>query len=684
MSQNNTDYPLKIKTQTSSYKYSAEDKKKLNLHQFIPKEFFTRNNNTRGLLIAHAMGQGKTRIAVAISEYFREVDPSRRINVLLPKSLEANFKDNITQYNNNNADDYKFISLNASNMFKQMRNSDKTKEELAYEKSLGLFADEARSNSLDNTMLIIDEAHNLFNAITNGSKNGIRLYDLIMKAKNLKLIFLTGTPIINHPFELVPCFNMLKGIVRESRDKTHKLFSESIEEFTNFFIDVDKKQIKNKKKLLTRIYGLVSYYGDLYFPSDVKKKGFPEKLKTIVQRVPMSDYQYTRYINARTYELEEEKGKKSFRKGDSRFSSSSGGMSTYRVKSRQISNYAIPEYALGPVRGQKSRQKFLDKIKHDDLINTDKYSRKMSAMLKVINSRRKQLGMIYSQFVSGEGLGIFALILEAHGWRKYNSGNDDNPYGIKEKKKSHMTYAILSGNVSPEERAETIKVINSTANKKAQLINLILISSAVAEGTDLKRVRYVAIMEYFWNQAKISQIETRAIRYLSHVDLDKKDQNVQVYVFLSDYPKSIKEKDKKELTTDVELYKKSIDGMRLINSFHTALAESSIDCSVHWKSLPKKVQDKVNCLLCVPDGKQLFHPNIKKHMLMTDNCKDHTEIKIKVKTIKHEGVEYYYKEHEGTYSLYMHDEMFNGFVPMRRDNPLYSLLMKKIYDGSLK
>jgi len=43
-----------------------------------------------------------------------------------------------------------------------------------------------KGGTLDDCLLIVDEAHNLFNAITNGSKNAVGLYDLILKAKNLK------------------------------------------------------------------------------------------------------------------------------------------------------------------------------------------------------------------------------------------------------------------------------------------------------------------------------------------------------------------------------------------------------------------------------------------------------------------------------------------------------------------
>ena len=230
---NSTSFPLAVKENLLKLKFTDEDEKVLKYHQFITKEFFIKNRAQRGLLIAHAMGFGKTRLAVSIASAYRDIDPRRKIIIMLPKSLEANFKNTIKTYSSALSDthkqevtdeyidkNYKFISLNASNMFKQVSNIGKHEEEIEYERRLGEFMDDIiRKNSLDNSLLIIDEAHNLFNSITNGSKNAVGLYDMIMTSKNLKLIFLTGTPIINDAFELIPCFNMLRGPISTSLDK---------------------------------------------------------------------------------------------------------------------------------------------------------------------------------------------------------------------------------------------------------------------------------------------------------------------------------------------------------------------------------------------------------------------------------------------------------------------------------
>ena len=56
---------------------------------------------------------------------------------------------------------------------------------------------------------------------------------MIMKTKNIKIIFLTGTPIVNSPFEIVPCFNMLMGQINGK-----SFFPEIEEDFNNWFINI--------------------------------------------------------------------------------------------------------------------------------------------------------------------------------------------------------------------------------------------------------------------------------------------------------------------------------------------------------------------------------------------------------------------------------------------------------------
>ena len=68
------------------------------------------------------------------------------------------------------------------------------------------------NNPLDNKFMIIDEAHRLVSYIMNGSINGLAFYKLIMNAKNMKLMCLSGTPCINNNYEIGLLCNMVYGM----------------------------------------------------------------------------------------------------------------------------------------------------------------------------------------------------------------------------------------------------------------------------------------------------------------------------------------------------------------------------------------------------------------------------------------------------------------------------------------
>lgn len=70
----------------------------------------------------------------------------------------------------------------------------------------------ATKNPFDGSVVIIDEVHNLVSNILNESHLKMPVYEALVKAKNAKMVFLSGTPMVNEPRELAYLFNMLRGI----------------------------------------------------------------------------------------------------------------------------------------------------------------------------------------------------------------------------------------------------------------------------------------------------------------------------------------------------------------------------------------------------------------------------------------------------------------------------------------
>ena len=61
------------------------------------------------------------------------------------------------------------------------------------------------------SLVVIDEAHTFIRTVSNKSKLSAPLYEYIMNAKHCKILLLSGTPIINNPYEILHLCNLLRG-----------------------------------------------------------------------------------------------------------------------------------------------------------------------------------------------------------------------------------------------------------------------------------------------------------------------------------------------------------------------------------------------------------------------------------------------------------------------------------------
>lgn len=157
-------------------------------------------------------------------------------------------------------------------------------------------------NPFDNKVIIIDEVHDLISTIYSGSMNGMHIYEMIMKAENLKIILLSGTPMINVPFEITILFNLLNGYIKSfifeieisnysgvKREKLENILKNS-EHVDRFLI---KEQQKKVLVELTRI------------PKKFKKKITNNKYKGVVKSIKiLSDKQFIESLSNKLSEKE--------------------------------------------------------------------------------------------------------------------------------------------------------------------------------------------------------------------------------------------------------------------------------------------------------------------------------------------------------------------------------------------
>ena len=455
---NNTSFQYKLHSFLKDIKINEKDY--LRYHQKVVVEYVLNYDNISGILLYHRMGSGKTMLSVAICEELIN-KTNKNIIFVSAKSLHKNFIKEYEKYNTVNtnitpktpeeieiylAEKYTFISANAGNMLEQFKKAI-NRNRLS---SLVLELNEDKNTEfmeLTNSIIVWDEFHNFTNSVAGGSsKNATGVYDILTTAKNVKCIALTGTPIINDPFEISLSMNIFSK---------EKIFSDYYSDFNRNFVDngntmdINKSiKITNKKIFQDRIMGLVSYYGadDPEF-----KKNFPTKYNLSAKKILMSEEQFSEYIYYRDKEMKQ--SAQSFFKVVGRFKSSSSASSSYRVGSRQVSYYLYPIHAISKKKNEDGRlviEKFINKITDKDFTKTNlrKYSPKIYELLttlsihlpndlliefkpslenikqrldnlKKLNNEKDYKfgvgsGIIYSQFVES-GLGIIGKVLNTYG-----------------------------------------------------------------------------------------------------------------------------------------------------------------------------------------------------------------------------------------------------------------------------
>ncbi len=605
--------------------------------------------------------------AIQISENLKD---QKNVVVMLPASLRTNF---ITKgllfcadkkYQTNDdlyKEKYTFVSYNASNTTAQLK----------------------RLGSLDNKTIIIEEVHNLISKMVSGitgvSKQGLEIYNMLMEAQNTKIIALSGTPVVNDPFEAAVLFNILKGYMEVTYFRINQVdlkygdrwdftvvehelgmhphvdyidfnkINKSIEfhlkvktynpefqqvlqdinsicrsnginvsflevkkfplfpidddgdVFRNYFVQENGEKgdsMKNIEIFKRRILGLTSFYS-------LKDDRLPEIKHKYEERIPMSFYQF------QIYEILRTKERLSERKSDSKSTKGKKVKSTFRVFSRQSSNFVFPEDILRPYpdptfivsltkknkkddskdvtnvmeleekaneEGEISKEykERIDNAIQDLALKGDTYlkpgpdglgklSPKMEKMLYNIQ-RSPGLVFVYSNFRTVEGIEVFSKVLEFNGFSRYGAKND------------LPKFAIYSGTEDETQKRDILKIFTSKENSHGKFIKIICATAAGAEGLDLKNIRQIHIMEPYWNQVRIEQVIGRGVRRGSHDELPPDERNIDIFRYFSVFTDQEKMETKDRMSTDEHIDLISYKKQGIINQVLLSMKETSIDC----------------------------------------------------------------------------------------------------------
>lgn len=306
------------------------------------------------------------------------------------------------------------------------------------------------------------------------------------------------------------------------------------------------------------------------------------------------------------------------------------------------------------------------------------YSPKFLRVLEnITDPEHSGLHLLYSQFRTLEGIGIFTLVLQENGFTRFKLKKGFSgiwEIDIKEEDLGKPTFALYTGTESAEEKEIIRNIYNgdwdyiptniavqlremNLNNNMGEIIKVLMITSSGSEGINLRNTRYVHIMEPYWHPVRTEQVIGRARRICSHKNLPLPLQTVEVFIYLMTFTEEqktgedsieLKQKDlskrtpKVPLTSDEALYEICVIKEEVNSQLIKAVKEASIDCAIYSKGSKEGLQ-------CLSFGepsntKFAYNPDIEKQH-------DDTIQKINLKSLEWvgkpitiQGIEYVRRE----------------------------------------
>ena len=642
-------------------------------HQKIVRDYLNVYTPYRGLLLYHGLGSGKTCSSVAIAEGLKSTN---QVIVMTPASLRPNyisqmkfcgdsmykknqfweFVDTRTEQNligplsevlqvppdyiRKNGGAW-LVNVKKPSNFESLPTSQREAIDLQINEMirgkyrfinynglrnshLELLTSNFTQNPFDNKVVIIDEAHNFVSRIVNKLKKeeslSMRLYEYLLTAQNVRIVLLTGTPVINYPNEIGILFNILRGYIKtwtipievKSTRKVdlkylrslferyavldyidykpstkmltitrnpfgfvnrmrkerggddvvykgvkvdergnisdadfermvigilskadlevmtgrikidqYKALPDDLETFKNAFIEGETGNVKNINMFKRRVLGLTSYF------KSAQEKLMPryvEDRDLKVIKIPMSDYQFGIYEEARADERRQEtnNAKRRKKKGDGVYEDTT---STYRIFSRAFCNFVFPrppgrpfpkegdevkdaietaadEDALDATSVEQKVENVDGRYTADDAAALEKleatqsdagYEKRIEDALAFLKDNAETMltpealqtyspkflnilenirdvdnvgiHLIYSQFRTLEGIGILKVILEANGFAQFKirkSAEEQWVLDMDDEDMAKPKFALYTGTETPEEKDIILNISNST------------------------------------------------------------------------------------------------------------------------------------------------------------------------------------------------------------------------------
>ena len=679
---------------------SSEDFELSSVQRFVSRVMSPRTPYNSSLFY-HGVGVGKTCAAVTVCESYLETYPGRKVYIVAPPNIQEGFRRTIfdreglrlgkgTAHNSHRGCTGD-IYLSLTNTFterdpkvieQKVAKAVKTRYEFFGYTSFynhirrtmskiptGIAATEAETmkrtilrNEFSNRVIIIDEAHNLRDVLTESeedskddmgpiddSKGGKKLtpylQEVLEVSEGITLLLMTATPMYNSYAEIVFLLNLLL-----TNDKFPRLALEDVFDL--------KREVFNEAKGGRKLLGkIASCY--VSFMRGENPLTFPLRLEPLSEarltewpglspkRAPLTPAERGRVAKlpciAASFSPEVETLYKTT--AESVISSAEGLGITNMDLLIQAGNWIFPgnEGNEGDIldrirqggfdnvfakekRGSSVQFRCQEDIGAEWLLedNLSSASGKCALLLNRLNNS-KGVMFVYSRFVASGALSI-ALALEANGYTPAIGGSlladgNQHPDGrqcalCERKEKGHSSskdhafkpskYVLLTGSeeISPN-NAASINAARAASNKNGEDVKVVIGSQIAGEGLDLRYVREVVVFDSWYHLNKLEQIIGRGIRNCSHSSLPEEKRNCTVSLLVNQYASEPGLE-----TIDMYSYRNALKKAVTVGNVTRVLKEYAMDCTLNKDAI---VIEGLDPLPRLYDSQGILRENVNRN-----------------------------------------------------------------------
>ena len=547
----------------SHAQYKSQAQFRLTPVQKLIRSYFSPGTDARGLLLFHGVGVGKTCTAISCAEAF--ADSSYRVRVYCPGAVIDQFKRQVFDASSLVfSKETSLLDVEASgreactgtryvaphareprdareNIAKAIENAvkerydvqtfyglhracqdirDDLKSQGATRAQVELILDERLRQEFSRSLIIVDEVHNLRDSTDDPHKlNSEALMRIARAAVDLRILLLTATPMFDRADEAIWILNLLRAndsmpIISEEASPAE------IAEAADSYVSYAPSGHEVNPELYPRVV----------YERNPRKVDYHDVRGPTLYLSDAVGHQARHLSNSKKKEESSKKKKKS----PAGMSENQAIANAYFPTLNGSLHEAFAERNVGRGRVQLSYDlgvlrdhgEFLDEK------NCKKYAAKIAA---IVESLRHSSGpcFVFSNLID-HGLVPTAVALEHAGFKR------DSQHQILDSKASRRVmiasesepkYRILCGSHEHSDDFEsTIKKFTSVENADGSVLKVLLGSSVVSEGIDLKNIDQVHILEPWWNMNKIKQTIGRAVRRCSHSALPPERRVVRVFL----------------------------------------------------------------------------------------------------------------------------------------------------------